>query len=342
MTTRKQDIIFNWIKNLWGIGVLAFMWTHLGHPALPLVLQSLTIFEVLGAALLIILPLLKSAMEIQKAHAYKKIVATLFRGMILYSLGVWFITQAGDTMERYITTHPERAVTLGMAIVVLFALNWINDLFAEDKPEKNAYPGKNTLEYAQHKQPLTLYDLKRTAAHEAGHALTLAALGRQGIPSKMTVNVFSSVTETGKIGTLYLSFDDRNVLKSKVFMEWFLLMLLAGQVGESHLTEASIGNQSDYELWFHYAKSFLENQYHGLYVLHPWTNAEAQSNQKIMQTLLDQQKAMIQEFITLNESAHRTLADALFKKRKLSKSELMPFLESVQFPEGFPLPFQKN
>ncbi|OCX74005.1 hypothetical protein A6M23_07100 [Acidithiobacillus thiooxidans] len=51
------------------------------------------------------------------------------------------------------------------------------------------------------------------------------------------------------------------------------------------------------------------------------------------------QSQTLRQFFQMNADVHQALADTLRTSRTLPREALLPLLEKVRFPEGFPLPY---
>ena len=84
---------------------------------------------------------------------------------------------------------------------------------------------------------------------------------------------------------------------------------------------------------------YLSNQYGDtIYYAAPSNEQEQAHNVRELNTLKQQQRALLTTFFDLNDAVLRDLSAAAQEKRTLRRDELLPFFARVRFPEGFPRP----
>ncbi|CRN66098.1 hypothetical protein PAERUG_P40_Scotland_4_VIM_2_09_12_04076 [Pseudomonas aeruginosa] len=134
--------------------------------------------------------------------------------------------------------------------------------------------------------------------------------------------------------------DEGNRLSSQVFVEWLMLVFLAGKMGEMiGIGQATLGAGSDHCKWQSAARQYLSNHYEGIYYIEPQNKFEQVLNDEKLQELERLQLVRLQQLFDLNREVFRDLAEAFLAKRVLERSEMIPFLARVTLPEGFPRPF---
>ncbi len=123
-------------------------------------------------------------------------------------------------------------------------------------------------------------------------------------------------------------------LDEKTFAEWYMLVFLAGKMGES-----TLGSTNDHARWLNVAKQYLSNHYRGMFYPEPQNEFEQKLNEEKLSALQSEQLSALSQLFDLNTDMFKGLADALLEKRTLARDELISFLTRVELPEGFPLPF---
>jgi len=184
----------------------------------------------------------------------------------------------------------------------------------------------------------TARDNRYAAAHEAGHALLYAALGdRLPTDVKLVINNHSD----GRCAVGFITdVPSQHQLAEKSFVEWYMLVFLAGKLGEEFIHGGStLGSRSDYLRWLGLARSYLANHYRGIYYVEPQNMLEQKQNEDKLEALRTEQLAMLGSFFNSNADVFKELVGTLLEKREMGRDDLIPFLGRVKLPLNFPLPF---
>ena len=181
----------------------------------------------------------------------------------------------------------------------------------------------------------TKRDRGYTAAHEAGHALVYGVL--EELPANMKV-VIHSASNNGVLGFV-AGVEHEHVLFEKTYAEWLMLVLLAGQHGETVVHgESTLGCNGDYARWVSMAQNYLANQHGGLYYPSPQTNREQEHNRAKLEALRAKQTELVRALFDSNAEIFDTLNSTLLETSSLCRDELVTLLKDVQAPDGFPRP----
>ena len=255
-------------------------------------------------------------------------------GLAVYSLFLWLVGIQGDAWSAVMREQPHQFV-IGLIVA---AICWAIFSMARTlswEPVKGHELAKAALAWPLQKP--SQQDERHTAFHEAGHAICYAALGRLPDNSRMVMN--DGTDPRGVLGFV-TGVEDGNRLTSQVFVEWLMLVYLAGKMGELiGLSQATLGAGSDHCKWQSAARQYLANHYEGIYYIEPQNKFEQVLNDEKLQDLERQQLVCLQQLFDQNREVFRELAEAFLAKRVLERSEMIPFLARVTLPEGFPRPF---
>lgn len=255
-------------------------------------------------------------------------------GLAAYSLFLWLVGLKGDGWATVLREQPHEVV---IALIV-GAICWVIFSMARTlswEPVKGGDLAKAGLAWPLQKP--SQQDERHTAFHEAGHALCYAALGKLPDNSRMVMN--DGTDPRGVLGFV-TGVDEGNRLSSQVFVEWLMLVFLAGKMGEMiGIGQATLGAGSDHCKWQSAARQYLANHYEGIYYIEPQNKFEQVLNDEKLQELERLQLLRLQQLFDLNREVFRDLAEEFLAKRVLERSEMIPFLARVTLPEGFPRPF---
>lgn len=172
------------------------------------------------------------------------------------------------------------------------------------------------------------------AAHEAGHALMFASWSP--LPESLEVVVRRVSDDAHNLG--YVSGPLWKHLRGdKTMAEWDMLLGLAGNVAEKYYTSReSLGNKDDFLKWMNTANIYLANFHRGTFYQQPETEAEVDSNRKVLDTLREEQRALLRYFFEVNRDTHSALTRELLRKGELSGVAVTRYLEAVTLPDEFP------
>jgi ATP-dependent Zn protease len=175
----------------------------------------------------------------------------------------------------------------------------------------------------------TLRDNQITAAHEAGHALLLAALDRFVVAINEDHHSFGYVTKVR----------EGNMHTSRTFAEWDMLASLGGLAAERKLLgEQALGGGVDYADWLWQAEGYLENGIRGVFYRDAATPAKILHNNEALNRLQKEHEELLATFFESNFNVLKELADALIIRRQLDAQALTPLIRRVSLQNGFPRP----
>ncbi len=263
------------------------------------------------------------------------VVSSFLQGIGAYAVALWAIGEFGDSLMAFAKANPSEAIAFLVAMAVIREIShFIGGAPAEPQEISRQAAGIATL------LPPTERDHRYTAAHESGHALVYAALDK--LPSDLRLVVQSEADNTGVLGFVTGINSDHH-LQEKTFTEWYMLVFLAGKLGETVLLgESTLGSTNDHRRWLNLARNYLSNHYRGPFYAEPSTKFEQEQNDQKLETLQLEQLELLQSLFDMNAEIFKELADTLLAKRTMVVDDLQPFVARVTLPEGFPRPNNIN
>lgn len=264
--------------------------------------------------------------------------SALARMLAVYGFVCWTLGMLGDKMYRYAVQHPHDAAVISVAALIMFFMVRVGvPSFGHGTSVSHA--ASAFVDDDIEGQPVILVtkrDREYVAAHEAAHALVYAALG--GLPPGLNVTVLDHVGENGLLGFVSGVRQEHRLLQQQ-FVEWQLLVFLAGNYGEGvAFGEVTIGSGDDQRRWTRMAVDYLCNHVRGVFYNDPCTDAERKHNAEKLDLLRAEQHELLRVFFARNSMVFTDLRKSLEEKKTILGGELVPYLQRVVLPEGFPLP----
>ena len=246
-----------------------------------------------------------------------------------YAVALWVIGEFGDEVYRWSSADPREAVVVVIALVICWIISRLGSAPAAPSPVAFDYPPGGVAALAPFRRKATARDSRYIAAHEAGHALVYAALGT--LPPNVKLTVHEQPDANGALGFI-TGIEHPHRLEEKEFVEWFMLVLLAGKLAESRLQGSStMGSSNDHMRWVAAARGYLANHYRGMFYLEPQNKFEQEANEAKLEALQAEQLAMLSMLFDLNAEVYQKLAETLLERRVLARDELTPILGSPRF-----------
>ncbi|WP_172977776.1 hypothetical protein [Halomonas sp. THAF12] len=321
------------------LAVMALAMSHRQTPDAPLVQDMQSWVEVLGLLGVALVPPIRYVLG--AVPSLVSMLAQYCLGLTGYAIALWGIGAVGDETLQWVAASPGEAAALAATAVIC---RWILQASAFSFPFASAgiAQGGNAAEsmasarLARAPLPQTPRDSHYTAAHEAGHALVFAALG--GLPADMKVVVNAQAAEGDPLGFV-TALSSKHRLHEKAFAEWYMLVFLAGRIGEEVIHgESTLGSGYDHQRWLSIARQYLACHYRGMYYPAPETRWEHEHNDAQLIALQAEQTALVRTLFEMNMEVFKALTDTLIAQREMSRDDLSPLLSRVWLPEEFPLP----
>lgn len=332
----------NWLTaTKWGMCVLMctyFLATR-SEPSEPAVKQVLSLVQTFGLLTVFAVPAIISTIRSAIWGTLSPIVGLaprFLKGLAFYSLALWVVGHSGDDLYKWVLAHPNDTAIGAVALAIVWMILRFSGGSSLRSESIARSSGKPTLAATASVKP-TARDYRYTAAHEAGHALVYAALG--GLPAGIKLAVNDHSDERGVLG-FTTGISSKHHLDEKSFAEWYMLVLLAGKLGESIMQgESTLGSSNDYLRWLSVARSYLANHYRGMYYADPQNKFEQEQNEAKLEALQAEQLETLRALFDVNVDVFKQLANTLLMTRCMGRDDLIPFLSLVKLPDGFPLPF---
>jgi hypothetical protein len=322
------------------LAVAAFGYGDRQVPAEPFVHSVLVMVETLGFVPTMLIATLRAVTQSADGWGVWSIFWSILQRVIwslaVYAMALWMIGTVGDDAYRGIIANPDQATVIAISLAICWAILRIGS-GSVDRPRMARSELAGAAGTALLPRKSTSRDTRYTAAHEAGHALVYAALG--GLPSDIRLVVNEQADENGVLGFITGIYSGHR-LDERTFVEWHMLVLLAGMFGEIRVYgKSTLGSSSDHLRWLDMARVYLANYHRGIYYIEPKNTFEQQQNEAKLDALRAEQLALLRTFFDLNAEVFAQLADTLLERRTLGREDLIPFLSRAELPHGFPLPF---
>lgn len=341
-TIRKHWIALIRLAALIAITVLAYGDRQL--PSEPFVQQVLRLVETFGlfAVFCILVLSAMAAIADARLNNINRMFSSFVTGIAGYSAALWIIGAHGDAAYSWAVANPNESAILAVAICVVWSIVKFTQAHSPvhalaRKGDGIVAPGVAV--FRPNPKP-TERDLRYTATHEAGHAMLYAALGKLPVDVKVSVNL--QADDAGILGFVTAP-ESHHRLEEKCYAEWYMLVFLAGKVGEEFvLGESTLGAGNDHMRWLGIAQAYLANHYRGVFYMVPQNRLELEQNELKLEALQTEQRKMLNQFFEANRNVYIELTEALLDKRTMGRDDLIPFFNRVHLPDGFPLPLGKS
>lgn len=306
------------------------------HPAEPAVQRVFFLVEAFGAIAVVIVPAVLAVIAtINATFSVAEIASRFMRGVTVSALALWLIGHTGDSAFRWISANSKEAAIGAVSFaIVLTIIRWSGGFWRNR--QRIVVRSLEVAPVAVAAPKPTGRDNQYTAAHEAGHALVYAELGC--LPPDIEASMNDRPDNNGVLGFV-TGPNHQHQLDERTFAEWYMLFLLAGQKAElTIMAETTLGSTNDHDLWMRVARRYLANHFRGMFYAGPENEFEQRKNEDQLDALQARQSDMLISFFNLNADVLKELAESLQEKRTITRDNLIPFLDRVQLPEGFPCP----
>lgn len=331
----------SWSTTKWGVCILmcAYFLVSRSEPSEPAVKQVLSLVQIFGLVVVFVVPIITGTISMAISGSWTSVsdlVSRFLGGLVFYSIALWLIGRGGDDLYRWMLAHPnEAAIDAAALVIVWMIVSCGRSSFGSERIVGSS--SEATMAAAGVVVNPTARDNRYIAAHETGHALVYAALG--GLPGNVKLAVNDHLDGQGTLGFI-TGITSRHHLDEKSFVEWYMLVFLAGKLGEAFMYgESTLGSSSDHVRWLGLARNYLANHYRGVYYAEPKNKFEQEQNEVKLEALQAEQLATLRTFFDMNDEVFKQLADELLQVRTMGRDDLFPFLSRVKLPDGFPLPF---
>ncbi|WP_321967134.1 ATP-dependent metallopeptidase FtsH/Yme1/Tma family protein [Burkholderia cepacia] len=183
---------------------------------------------------------------------------------------------------------------------------------------------------AYKRRPRTPDAIRRTAVHEAGHALLFAALPT--LPDNFVAKVLGDLSAVDRYRGFVRGTVDCLTTQTEVAVQWSMFLDLAGTTAEKLVYgNRADGASEDNDRWTRTAQHYLSHGYGEVYFATPATDLEAESNQRALNRLKDEHCAALEEFLKANRAVLDELADRLARDGQLDQEGIRPYLDRVEY-----------
>jgi hypothetical protein len=175
--------------------------------------------------------------------------------------------------------------------------------------------------------------IKASAAHEAGHVLTLALLPIELLPESLGVHILRKVHQMpeGYGGSLYFKLWPDNNASTLEILEWQMICCRSGVIAENLLLNInSAGHCKDYADWQQLARKWLVLNGERTYFLGAVSQAEAVLNHEAFVALAAEQDALATRLLEGNKTLLKAMANDLYTKGSLTRAEIIEHITQVK------------
>jgi len=332
-----KSLLKNYLpKTVIMISALAFFYGTRHNPSEDFVQRLFNLVESIGFMAFTMFPVIRAALNSHPTHGIDKgsVLLSFVYGLTAYTAALWVIGEYGDGIYKWVITNPTDVALLVSSLVVCRII-----IMFTVRPASlvHALQSGGVVANSRLKPAPTDRDNRFIAAHETGHALVYAALGK--LPANLSLVMNIQDSEDGALGFI-TSITTKHRLDDKVFAEWHMLTMLAGKLGESFaMGSNTLGSISDHQRWLSTARIYLANHYRGVFYFESQNLYEQQQNDIKLKELQAEQSAMVLAFFEANAEVFKQISDKLLEMKTMKSHDLIPFLNRVTLPDEFPLPF---
>jgi len=305
-------------------------------PSNPSIANIYNFIDIFGVAIITMSFLYNSIINDTSCGFQIESMRNTIKSLAYYSLILFIVSNFGNDILLFVAESPDKTLEIMLTTVILL---FIYKMGGNAEYGTNVAVGISTAKAVKEVKASTAQDSKYAAAHEAGHVLIYAALGY--LPEQITVAIQDNNKDDNFIG--YVSaLNSKHRLDEAAYYKWFMLVLLAGKIGEKTILEKNtLGNTNDHDRWTDMAKTYLSNHFNGVYYSEVSNQYEQEANDSKINALQGNQTAMIEAFFSLNTETYQSLYLELLDKKSLDREGLLPFMKKITIPDDFPMPLGK-
>lgn len=176
------------------------------------------------------------------------------------------------------------------------------------------------------------HDMRRTAVHEAGHALLYALLPK--LPGSVKVKVRRFILpeheEAGYVkAVVHWGF---GAAESQNYLRWSMLLNLGGLIAQEVVYgDRFAGADEDCAKWMRHATAYLTGGFGDPIFSAPKTHEEVEHNRLTFAALKASHEEALREFFTANRAVIDDLAERLTRDSEINRSVLSEYLLRVTF-----------
>ncbi|WP_207002551.1 hypothetical protein [Trinickia mobilis] len=239
----------------------------------------------------------------------------------------YFGSVIADTVA-YMLANPGTSVATLLGIAVIAASYFLVPKVQSREVVGVAYRATGVA-VAGRRMPRLAEDIRRTATHEAGHALLYAAL--PSLPDGFKVKVLESVAPSDEYRG-FVRVDKFPSAATEGFLRWCMYLDLAGMAAELLACgDRADGARGDMSRWIAVARAYLLAGLGELFYADSGTPEHVAHNRLVLNTLRAEHEEALFEFFDANLDLLRELRDRLLEARELGADEVAPYLARVTF-----------
>lgn len=275
---------------------------------------------------------------------------TVMRGMLarivmltLASVAICKFSPMLVALIQEIEARPHATVATAIGLLVVYGVFGFVDRWV-DLPGRQYVVARAAIAEAcasvseNRRRPRTESEVRRTAVHEAGHALLYAAM--PSLPENFVVKVFWDLGPNDRYRGFVRSAANCQTAQVESVSHWKMLFDLAGTVAEKIVYGVRAdGAIEDNTRWTRAAQEYLACGYGEVYFEEPATELEAECNQRALNRLKSAHYEVLETFLDANRALLDELAERLLTVGELDHKGIAPYLARVTFTQAVrPLP----
>lgn len=247
----------------------------------------------------------------------------------LVPLMIRFFGASIDAQLVWVKANPASSVEAGVAIAAVFFAFRATPSRLVAFSRGSSAPIVRGHSVSPMRKPRSEREVFLTSAHEAGHALMLAAL--QPRPTEMRAFV---IGERGPLDSVLGSVQSNLSPQpgNEPFLRWAMFMCLAGTEAECLVTGIRLeGSGEDVAKWGHFARQYLASGFGEVYFSDAESDADVRLNGYALNRLQEQHREALRAFLQANQQLLAEVTEAITTRKELGTRELTPFLDRVQW-----------
>lgn len=263
--------------------------------------------------------------------------------LVLASVAICKFSPTLVTLMREIEANPHTSLATAIGLLIIYGAFRVVDSWIDVPSQQYVVARAAALDAgasmsAYKRWPRTASEIRRTAVHEAGHALLYAALPK--LPENFVVKVFGDLSAIDRYRGYVRGEIDSLVAQIESASRWVMLVKLAGTVAEKVVYgERADGATEDNAQWTRAAQRYLAAGYGEVYFDEPATDHEAECNQRALNRLKIEHYGVIEAFLCANRPLLEELAEQLVAAEELDQQAIASYFARVIYtPEFQPLP----
>ncbi|HGO6074577.1 TPA: hypothetical protein ACK3Q6_004428 [Burkholderia cepacia] len=255
---------------------------------------------------------------------YMRYVRMLIERGVAYAaalVAIRYFSPAVVDLVRELQTQPVATLSAALGVLVILAVFFVVPKRA------NVNVAEAVKRFGQLVRP---HDMRRTAVHEAGHALLYALLPK--LPGSVKVKVRRFILPEHEEAGYVKGVVPWGVAASRSYLRWIMLVNLGGLIAQEVVYgDRFAGAGEDCAKWIGYATAYLTGGFGDPIFPAPKTHEEVEHNRLAFAALKVAHEGALREFFTVNRAVIDDLAERLTRDSEIDSATLSEYLSRVTF-----------